>query len=99
MAKRILETKKAVEIKKEVELKYDAPQAGTVSLAGTFNKWEKGSLLAKKGRNGTWSVKVALLPGKYEYKFVVDGSWLTDPSCKQSVPNSLGSANSVLVVK
>ncbi len=84
---------------KEVLLEYTNPQAKKVSLAGSFNNWDTGALSAKKDRKGNWSVKVALAPGRYEYKFVVDGSWITDPHCPENVPNSLGSANSVLVIK
>ena len=85
--------------KKAVEFKLRAPEARRVSLAGTFNNWDSNSVLAKKDRQGSWSVKVNLNPGRYEYKFVVDGSWLNDPDCKERIPNSLGSANSILVVK
>lgn len=85
--------------KKAVQLKLRAPGAKRVSLAGTFNNWDANSILAKKDRQGSWSVTVSLNPGKYEYKFVVDGSWLNDPNCKECIPNNLGSANSMLVVK
>lgn len=99
MARKIAVTKKTAAAKREIELKYNAPQARVVSVAGTFNNWDTHSLLAAKGRNGNWTVKVALTPGNYEYKFIVDGSWLNDPNCKESVPNSLGSSNNLLVVK
>ena len=85
--------------KKAVELKFHAPDAKHVSLAGTFNNWDTSSNLAKKDRQGDWVVKVSLTQGKYEYKFFVDGSWLTDYKCLQTVPNGLGTTNSVLVVK
>lgn len=85
--------------KKAVELKFHAPSAKRVSLAGSFNNWDTRSLSAKKDRQGNWAVKVNLNPGKYEYKFVVDGSWLNDPACRACVPNSLGSTNCVLLVK
>lgn len=85
--------------KKGVELKFHAPQAKKVSLAGSFNNWDSNSLSAKRDRQGNWSVKIELNPGRYEYKFIVDGSWLNDPSCRTCVPNGLGSTNCVLVVK
>ena len=85
--------------KKTVELGLHAPGAKRVSLAGNFNNWDASSLLGKKDRKGNWSVSVSLNPGKYEYKFVVDGSWIGDPACKSCVPNSFGTSNCVLVVK
>ena len=85
--------------KKSVELKLYAPQAKRVSVAGSFNDWDTNSLQAKKDKSGSWIVTAGLNPGKYEYKFVVDGSWMNDPACKSCVPNNIGSTNCVLVVK
>jgi 1,4-alpha-glucan branching enzyme len=84
---------------KPVTFKLKAPQAKKVSLAGTFNNWDIKSHLAKKGLKGTWSTKVNLKPGRYEYKFVVDGSWINDPTCNASVGNAFGSQNSLVEVK
>jgi len=94
-----LMSRKAAESGKEVLLEYTNPQAKKVTVAGTFNSWDANSLLAKKDRKGNWTVKVALNPGRYEYKFVVDGSWVTDPVCKENISNTVGSANSVVVVR
>jgi 1,4-alpha-glucan branching enzyme len=85
--------------KKIVRFKLYAPQARRVSLAGNFNNWDTNSLFAKKDKSGDWIVSVNLNTGKYEYKFVVDGSWMNDPACKSCVPNNVGSTNCVLVVK
>lgn len=85
--------------KKAVAFKYVAPSANRVCVAGSFNNWDAGLLSAKKDAKGNWAVKVSLNPGRYEYKFVVDGSWINDPNCKEATANNLGSTNSVLVVK
>ena len=72
-------------------------QAKSVSVAGTFNDWKPEKAPLKK--NGeAWKRTIALPRGRYEYRFVVDGQWVTDPSAKESVPNPFGSANSVLNV-
>jgi len=84
---------------KAVTFKLTAPKAKKVSVAGSFNNWDVKSHLAKKGLKGNWSAKVNLKPGRYEYKFVVDGAWMNDPDCKNSVCNSLGSQNSLVEVK
>jgi hypothetical protein len=52
----------------------------------------------RKDGNGEWTVSVTLPPGRYEYRFVVDGQWLSDPSAKESVHNTFGGTNSVVVV-
>lgn len=84
---------------KPTEFKFYAPQAKKVSLAGSFNSWNTRALSAKKDSRGNWEVKVNLKPGKYEYKFFVDGSWLSDPNCTYRVPNSFGTENCVIEIR
>ncbi|MEW6100785.1 MAG: glycogen-binding domain-containing protein [Candidatus Omnitrophota bacterium] len=81
------------------EFRIYAPTARKVSLAGSFNNWDPKKLTAKKDTKGNWKVKVNLKPGRYEYKFVVDGNWQNDPSCNACVPNSLGSQNCIVEIR
>ncbi len=83
---------------KAVAFKLFSPRAKRVSLAGSFNNWDTAKFTAKKDVKGNWSVKVGLKPGRYEYKFFVDGSWMNDPEAK-TVYNSFGTQNSVVEVK
>ena len=84
---------------KPTAFKLYAPAAKNVVVAGSFNKWDTKKLLAKKDSKGNWSAKVALKPGRHEYKFIVDGAWINDPRCTSCVANSLGSHNCVIEVK
>lgn len=84
---------------KAAEFKFYAPQAKKVSVAGSFNKWNAKTLSARKDSQGNWTANVKLKPGKYEYKFVVDGNWVNDPRCQACVPNGFGSQNCVLEVR
>lgn len=84
---------------KPVEFKLYAPQAKKVYLAGSFNNWSQKEDLAKKDSQGNWKIKFSLKPGRYEYKFFVDGSWVNDPKCTSCVWNSLGSQNCVIDIK
>ncbi|MDD5166621.1 MAG: glycogen-binding domain-containing protein [Candidatus Omnitrophica bacterium] len=84
---------------KTAEFKLYAPKAKKVSLVGTFNNWNTKGLLGKKDSKGNWTVKASLKPGRYEYKFLVDGSWWNDPSCSNVVANAFGSQNSIVEVK
>ncbi len=84
---------------KPMEFKFYAPQAKKVSLAGNFNNWDTSAVAAKKDSKGNWSAKINLKPGKYEYKFFVDGNWANDPRCSSCVANSFGSQNCVVTVK
>jgi hypothetical protein len=74
------------------------PQARAVTVAGTFNNWDPAKTPLEKARDGTWHTKLNLTPGRYEYKFVVDGLWVEDPFVRTTVPNPLGSENAVIDV-
>lgn len=81
-----------------VQFELYAHQAGAVSVVGTFNDWKPGvtPLIARGG--GKWAKELPLPPGRYEYRFVVDGKWMDDPKAKASVPNPHGGRNAVLEV-
>jgi len=73
------------------------PNAKKVTLAGNFNSWNPGELLMEKTAGG-WRITYAMAPGLYEYKFIVDGEWINDPSNPYVIgPGSDG--NSILAFK
>jgi 1,4-alpha-glucan branching enzyme len=74
------------------------PDAITVAVAGTFNNWDPGRTPMTKNDAGAWNATLSLPPGRYEYRFVVDGDWISDPEAEDSVENPFGQTNSVLVV-
>jgi hypothetical protein len=55
------------------------PDASLVQVAGNFNNWDSNELVMEKTASG-WQLTFQLAPGNYEYKFIVDGRWITDPS-------------------
>jgi hypothetical protein len=75
-----------------------APEAGCVSLAGDFNAWSPDDCPLEKSPEGMWERVVMLPPGRYEYKFVVDGLWQNDPRCTVYAPNPFEGENCVLIV-
>ena len=82
----------------EVEFTCRAPEAKTVCIAGKFNAWDTSSTPMKKEKDGTWRIKLKLPPGKYEYKYFVDGAWASDQKCSELVPNPFGTNNCVISV-
>jgi len=74
--------------------KYYNPDAEKVYLAGEFNNWKPDDLLMNNN-NGEWEIALNLPPGKYQYKFVVDGNWTTDP-LNPVVEGDMG--NSVIII-
>jgi 1,4-alpha-glucan branching enzyme len=72
--------------------------ASAVFLAGTFNQWHPTATPMQPAGEGRWTAELELAPGVYEYRFVVDGVWLHDPTAESNVPNPFGGLNSVLTV-
>ena len=84
-----------------------APEAASVYLAGTFNDWSPEATPMSREEGGSWNVTFPLEPGRYEYKFLIDGRWYCgteqdDEAAllqrRQRVPNPFGSLNYVLEV-
>ena len=80
------------------EFTFHAPDAKAVFLAGTFNQWDPAKTLLKNDKHGHWKIEMVLPPGRYEYRFVVDGVWQSDPRAMESTINEFGGANSVLTI-
>ncbi len=73
------------------------PEANSVILAGSFNKWKEHSHRMKKTAGG-WSTTLELPPGKHYYKYIVDGEWMVDPQNPLKEQDGHGNLNSVLLV-
>lgn len=84
--------------KKRVTFSLHAPEAQEVSVAGTFNDWNPEGHSLKKDKKGMWKTALTLLPGTYEYRFVVNGEWQEDPACQDRCLNAFGTYNSVLTL-
>ena len=85
-------------VEKPVEFAVSQPQARSVAVAGSFNDWDAKRTPLHVTPEGSWKATVWLPAGRYEYRFVVDGNWISDPCAKESVQNTFGSTNSVVVV-
>ena len=74
------------------------PNARVVAVAGSFNEWNQSQVLC--GKEGEeWICRIDLAPGKYTYKFIIDGDWILDPANTETETDERGHTNSVLVVK
>jgi 1,4-alpha-glucan branching enzyme len=79
--------------------KFHSEPGHAVYVAGTFNNWnaKQYPLHDRKG-TGDYRLVVPLAPGRFEYKFIIDGLWCVDPECPDWVRNNYGSLNSVVTV-
>lgn len=71
------------------------PAAKIVNLAGTFNEWKPSAIVCGK-EDAEWICRIDLKPGKYLYKFIVDGHWITDPANPTIEDDGRGNTNSVI---
>lgn len=85
--------------RQRIALSLEAPEVNEVILMGDFNSWNPKTHPMKKDKDGLWKKIVMLSPGKYEYRFLVDGQWWHDPKNDQVCPNCFGTQNNVLVVR
>ncbi|HZR18578.1 MAG TPA: glycogen-binding domain-containing protein [Verrucomicrobiae bacterium] len=84
---------------KPIDFHLHMPGAKSAAVAGSFNGWDLKRNPLEKDGDGGWKATLWLPPGRYEYRFVVDGAqWCSDPRAKESVPNAFGGTNSVIVV-
>ncbi len=72
-----------------------APDAEEVLLLGDFTNWEENPVLLRHQNDGIWKISLPLDPGRYEYRFVVDGQWRDDVKCHHRVSNPFGTQNCV----
>ncbi|MGH7712964.1 MAG: isoamylase early set domain-containing protein, partial [Gemmatimonadaceae bacterium] len=74
------------------------PHAKSVGVMGAFNDWDASRSQMTRQKDGTWTITLRVLPGSYEYQFLVDGKTrMTDPSAP-ATDSEFGEANSVLTV-
>jgi hypothetical protein len=83
--------------KSRVTLVVPVDAADEVVATGDFTDWSPEGVPLKRRRDGAWSRTLYLLPGRYEYRLLVDGHWANNPAADHS-GNPYGSANDVLVV-
>ena len=81
-----------------VTFRLKAPKASQVMLAGDFNQWNFRLNPLIKGSDGFWKTTLFLSPGRYEFKFVVDGIWRETRENEFAAPNRYGTLNNLVVV-
>ncbi|MFA6928834.1 MAG: glycogen-binding domain-containing protein [Lentisphaeria bacterium] len=90
---------KKINAKKRIIFVYHGTPGDSVFLAGDFNAWKTDQkILQDKKKDGTFSCICLLSPGKYQYKFFVNGVWALDANNPNLSPNEFGSHNSILEI-
>lgn len=68
-------------------------RASKVAVAGSFSNWRPVPMPRRS--DGTFGTDLVLQPGCYEYRFIVDEEWITDPDNDDQAANPYGASNSV----
>jgi chromosome partitioning protein len=78
---------------------YFDERAGDVKVAGNFNDWDASDRYRlRRNGSGDWRLYLPLNPGRYQYKFIVDGEWREDPENPCQAKGDSGERNSVIEV-
>ncbi len=72
--------------------------AEAVAIYGSFNNWIQTKNYCAKEADG-WVCRIDLAPGKYTYRFLVDGVGLLDPNNSATEDDGHGLIDSVIVIK
>jgi len=82
-----------------VQFELQADAGSLVFVAGTFNNWNpEANPLTHQSDQGHFVTALHVPNGTHQYKFVVDGVWMSDPNCSDWTTNEYGSMNSVIHV-
>ncbi len=75
-----------------------AAGANRVQLAGDFNDWNPSRTPLQHVDHDTFQIKLPLRPGRYHYRYVIDGHWRNDPENHRVETNPYGDLNNVVEV-
>jgi chromosome partitioning protein len=83
---------------KGVVFTVEAPEALRVQIAGDFNSWNPDRTeMEPAGR--IWKAVLQLEPGRYRYRYVIDGQWRADPNNPVIEPSLYSGNDSLLVLE
>ena len=67
-----------------------------VQVAGSWNQWRPRDL--DLVAEDTWMLSLSIPPGTFQYKYIIDGVWIHDPS-KKWLQDAEGNINNVIKVE
>jgi len=71
----------------------------TKFLFSYIYQWNPSSHPLQQDTKGTWRISLDLKPGKFEYRFLLDGEWQNDPNGDSFVENPFGTSNCMKIVE
>jgi chromosome partitioning protein len=84
-------------LSKEIRFAIDAPNAKDIYIVGDFNHWKiSDENRLSKTSDGKWEKSFGLSSGRYKYKFIIDGEWVTDSQNLEREQNAFGTFDSII---
>lgn len=75
-------------------------KAETVYVAGDYNQWELEDKMRKIENRDLWYIKKQFPENaRFDYKFIVDGNWITDPLNENITPGGAGDNSTLIMPK
>jgi 1,4-alpha-glucan branching enzyme len=83
---------------KNGKIRFVWPDCGVrdIFLVGDFNQWNERSHPLRRIKDRSYELELEIPPGKYRFKYLVDGVWWNDPDAEEYAPNPWGSEDSVI---
>ncbi|MEW5693842.1 MAG: hypothetical protein AB1765_11165 [Candidatus Hydrogenedentota bacterium] len=69
----------------EIVFRYQDAFADKVTIAGNFNNWNPDQYKLRKEKDDIFVIKLKLDVGMYEYKYIIDGNWMSGDNIKLKV--------------
>lgn len=82
----------------EVVFSIHGPGIKEAYVAGEFNNWQADENSRMELNEGTWRKSLNLMPGRYRYRFVLDGKWIEDVQNPNRELNPYGELDSYIEV-
>lgn len=80
----------------EVTFYFEAENVNNVVVSGSMNDWSTDWTMTKDGN--VFSYTTTISEGTYQYKYIVDGTWMTDPFNTETADDGAGNTNSTFTV-
>lgn len=80
-----------------VTFRLTGPPGATPAIAGSFNGWQADSSHTVRD-DGEWVIRLTLPEGYHQYKLVVDGHWIADPTNPLRINDGGEGENSIVKV-
>ncbi len=77
-----------------------AGSSRSIHVAGDFNNWSStNNPLRRNDKLGVYEAVIPIVPGRHQYRLIIDGVWQADPYNPHKQRNDYGEPNSVLTIE